>query len=1194
MGVPALDQLICLRRFPPVVHPRHARELLAGAPGALAEWTSGYAITAPEHRQLLEELLGSLAWKPTGQAALINGLYGTGKSHLLVLLHLLIARPEAWTPFVAAHPVFTRYATAMQAHRRLVVHFSLDEYGPQQPLERALQRETLRALAEAGIPSPEDFTPDAARSDAWGALLDTCRAHGLNGIVLLLDEVSLFLAGKSPAQREADAAFLQFLAGWTARAPVWLIGALQRHLADTGALRTHSWRQVEDRFRRHTLSPQGISQVVREKLIQRTDLAAIRALIAAEIIPATDALGLPITAGELQTHWPFHPAALDLLASITTAHLSPHRSLIETVGKLEETAYWQRPATRLLIPLDLFTLVIDDLQRLGKLDKLWSAVALLGGCAEDELGRDLVHLLALLHLAERPATVAQLRALLFDGQQAPSLQAISATLHGLRRRGAYLAVARDADPAAELFTLAVDDEISALARARMQEMRQEFTPDDSRIVETALLAGDDPTWPLAATLAELRMNLPWHGSERSALISLIPALTTESIARAYEGLLAGAVDARMLLCWPETGADAWPAATAGFTDPRAEAFYCWLPRAVTVEERDLWTEYAAWARAAQLPAASAREKRIGQRCTEHAQELRPAVTASLRALYGEGRWRSAHGDAGTLPPGESMVESLAALLDPGLDRLFPYFTMLAPHGTPSPAATQQLLAHFIDPGEVPMTPGLLLGDYIERFAEPLGCAYFADGVARVAPPRWEILEPLLAKLAYGPLHQPDALAFLRQPPLGLTAEQAKLTLFAAARQGAVQPLDGFLQPLDPESIAPARSDALAFISLPEAIDAQFHPTLRTLATCWEQPVDPWPIASQQLLRRLRGIIREWQAELSSLRTALAEWTTACGVLPWAWQGTERALSGVTTVDATHPLNALPVLFPDGEIALLDTMIALRAAARWWQERAARLELLRAAPLTDVMMRQFRQLTERLATGEGCFAELPALGARADELWMDYVRRYRAWHDATFGTTTVAALRQAFDLTEFRAVKLLARLPLPLPDAATRCLEALAHARTGFCPGDFTRLEADGCCARCRQPLGSPSPMPDAASIGRDAGATLEAYGHLLSVHAWAREIRERLPRAPEAIASRVTTLLAWTPEHGAEALLSLLDESVLAWLCRDRRTAGSRDTRQLESRLRGHDLTLAEARQSLQNWLDPDSALDGETLLSFE
>jgi hypothetical protein len=35
-----LERLVGLRRFPPVVHPRHARELLAGGEG-LAEWTAG-------------------------------------------------------------------------------------------------------------------------------------------------------------------------------------------------------------------------------------------------------------------------------------------------------------------------------------------------------------------------------------------------------------------------------------------------------------------------------------------------------------------------------------------------------------------------------------------------------------------------------------------------------------------------------------------------------------------------------------------------------------------------------------------------------------------------------------------------------------------------------------------------------------------------------------------------------------------------------------------------------------------------------------------------------------------------------------------------------------------------------------------------------------------------------------------------
>ena len=109
--------------------------------------------------------------------------------------------------------------------------------------------------------------------------------HGYDGLLLLVDELSLFLAGKSPSRREGMRPFCNFSPAGPVRAPVWLIGALQRNLADVGALRTHSWRQVEDRFQRYTLSPQEIGRILRDKLVQRIDAPAIRQMIAARHCP---------------------------------------------------------------------------------------------------------------------------------------------------------------------------------------------------------------------------------------------------------------------------------------------------------------------------------------------------------------------------------------------------------------------------------------------------------------------------------------------------------------------------------------------------------------------------------------------------------------------------------------------------------------------------------------------------------------------------------------------------------------------------------------------------------------------------------------------------------------------------------------------------------------------------------------------
>ncbi len=1176
-----MDGLIRIRPVPAVAHPRHARAALAaGDDAVLAAWVGGYAITVAEHRRLVEELLASLAWDAHGAAVLLNGLYGTGKSHLLILLHLLAACPGAWPAFLVSHPELRRYTEPCSKHRRLTVHFALDEYGPRVPLEEALGAEVARALGQP-------FPAGASRLDCWGAVLDAARAAGYDGLLLLVDELSLFLAAKTPAAREADAAFLQFLAGWTSRAPVWLIGALQRHLSDVGTLRSHSWRQVEDRFRRYTLSPQQIGDVLRERLLERRDPAAIRARVAETIVPAA---GVLLPARALQDAWPFHPEALTLLLAVVNAHLSPHRGAVEVFLQIGRDGL-QRDAGRIFTPLDVFTLLEDDLRRHAS-EKLWRATALLAECADrttdPPLARALVRLLALLHLADHTATVGQLRALLFDGSAAPTIDALSAALHALRRQGAYLACVRDADPALEVFSLAVEDDAGALALALMEARRAEFSLDDPRIVEAALAAGRDPAWPWDALADGQRVSVSWQGSERAVACTLVATLSTEAVLRGAEAITAGQADGTVLLLPPgEADITAWHTATALVKN--LPTLCLWTPRPLTHAEGDLQAEYAAWRAAGEEanPPTASRERRARARCRERAEELRPAVAAAITAAYLGGRWHDAAGGEWAIEPAPSLVTVLAALLAQGFQARYPLFADLTAGGAPSRAALQQLLLGFIEPGQVVIGPQSLLGEYIERFAVPLGCAAFDGARARVTPPRWELLEPLLAAEA---IRLSEALDLLGKPPLGLTHEQARLAVLAAVRAGAVQGVDAFLQPLDPETTPLARSDALAFLAPPAGVAERHTALVRALADRWGIALDPWTVAGSQVERRLR----EWArtASTTDATVALDEWSAAAGAMPWAWEATERALE---TVERVHGLATAPVseLFDAlGTDSVIDQFATIQDAAAWWRRHGRQARVL-CGPLPGELTEAAAPLREQLAAGERAFVELDNLSAQVARLWAAYRDAYLRWHDTAFGTAAVAALRAAFETSAFKAVKLLARLPLPAPAAAMACLDALASARAGYCPGLFARLDDDGLCGRCRLPLGIDAPMPDAASVTTAAETGLRDYAALLIAHPWTATVHARLPRAPQAIAGRVETLLTWHGDDSA-ALLAALDDPTLAWLTRDTPPAAVRHLDTLHDRLHGRDLTLGEAKHAVEGWLNPEGTLGEGDVVGFE
>ena len=1181
-----LNEMVKIRTFPAVVHPRHARELLSGGDAeAIAGWTGGYAITVPEHRFLLEKIIADLAYEKQGAAYLVNGQYGTGKSHLLLLLHLLAALPSAWSPFLEAHRSFSRFAEPFGKRRWLLVHFSLDEYPPACSLEDAIRAEMERTLYAAGLTVPEGWMLEA-RVDAWMSLQDLCAAHGYTGPLILLDELSLFLAGKSPTAREADAAFLQFLAGWCARTPCRLIGAAQRHLGDTGALPTHSWRQVEDRFRRFTLSPQQLVDVAHNKLIEQADPASTRALVVETLLPTARALGLNMTVEETLRHWPFHPAALSLLVKVVNAHLSPHRGVIEGLQRLPETTLLERPATRLITALDLHQLIHDDLRTFHGEYRLWPALTHLLDCAADApdptLARELLSLLTILQLADSSITVTELRTLLFNGETAPDIVDISANLHYLRRHAPYLAVTRDAELANERFSIAADDDIGAQARAHMEERRQTFTPDDPRPLETAIATCTDPTWPFA-TLADNRLTILWNGVPRTVNIELSPTRTAANTARAIEGLLAGNSDAQLFMGWP--GATVTDTCMENCPPNYAGVLCWWIPRLPHHAERELWSEYTAWRLTADdpLPATAPRERRIRARALEAAGELHAAVTASIRAIYLEGQWHTARGEVTALRPAEKLQELLAQLLAPGFDTLFCDYPGSAV--TPPPRTVlAPIIAQFLTPGAVELPAQSLLGDYLERYAAPLGIVSFTSNHAQLTPPVDNIQQLLNVAVLHSPQRLEDAARALGRPPLGLSSDQGRLVVLAAIRSGTLRGLDALMQPAPLE----ARLEDIIYCTLPEEIDARFTPVLARLAEQWNIP-DGVPNTTVE--NALRAWMKSINERLPAFRQQQNDWSALLSVMPWGWTNIERKLTAFIELRQAATFTAQLEILQDAPTLITELDAALHTGD-WWGTHSAQLRVLLELPAALSFTDDLIGLRTTLATGEACFGNIEEIDARAAELWAHYADAYHCWHEATFGVPVVNELRAVFQSAGFQAVKRLAVLPWATNAFAPSAV--LDTARAGYCPGVFTDFATTGICGRCRLPINSPTPMPDAAQISAEVATVLQYCAAQLSASEWVDEVKSRLPHAPQDIAPQVCALLGWRLEDGAAQLLAALDDATVNWLRQPIRPTRNRPLPELETRLRGRQLTLGEAKTTLLTWLDPTGEMNDDEVILFE
>lgn len=279
----------------------------------LSAYLEQYFLVDARTRHTVQTILIHLAThRDHGEAFFVKGLYGSGKSHLLAVLRLLLEHPEAWDFFLRTHPEFAQCADRFLSQPPLLaVAVALDEYNGRftdledilfGEAERALRRPRLdvqaplteesyalelidRHLAPRYAAELADFlhqelhleatweevravNPTAAiaharrfmeryriplefrqsRVERLGRLLELVEERGLGGVVFLLDELSVFLGSKSPSVLQNDASFLQFLGQRAHLLPLWAVATLQKNIEDVGDLDPYILHQIKDRW----------------------------------------------------------------------------------------------------------------------------------------------------------------------------------------------------------------------------------------------------------------------------------------------------------------------------------------------------------------------------------------------------------------------------------------------------------------------------------------------------------------------------------------------------------------------------------------------------------------------------------------------------------------------------------------------------------------------------------------------------------------------------------------------------------------------------------------------------------------------------------------------------------------------------------------------------------------------------------
>jgi hypothetical protein len=1154
------------------------------------DFLSGYLGFDARSQHALHSTLASLARTDRGGAFWFNGVFGSGKSHLLGLLALL-GEGIGHDLFSATHRDCSAYLANFQP--RLVVHISLDEFDASRiGLEEIFWRELNREWQAKGFPEIE-IDQSGSRAEAFAALSSQMQGYGLKGVILCLDELSLFLGGRAHNALQGDAAFLQFLGGHSRRAPLWVFAALQKTIDDISGLESYSLSQIRDRFTLLPLSLANVPALVQRRVIEVKDVTLVDEICASNWEELERRLPrLDFGPEEWRATFPFHPATLALLEAVTGRFFSRTRSaglFCTLVIDLEREASNQIGVEAIW---DYFLPELEAHPDLRPLETIWRAWVDMAddvfGPADRENGLRVGKYLLLAKIAgQSPSAIQVANALdlALDIQGDGAYEYARFLLERLRSKGTYLAVERGESSLFDRYTIDLGRRVAEMVRRHLASALETLPVADTRVSLHVVNRCTGEPLPLAVLQEPQSFAVFWQNAPRRLSVAMWNGKSPEQLAnRALQTREPGAPeDAVLAILPPFARLPELDAVVALLEEEARAALWFWKPRQPTHDEWEVAREALAASMVSCDPVLS--DNRRGRAVIEHLNKEAPARSArlaqiTLRLLL-EGSVQIGNGaflEASELSQGTSFTALLEAVGDFGWPQLFPRFAEIAPRArllTPSNADTLclEILRRLAD--EPFFSPSL---ERLSRhIGEPLGVARSSAGRWRIEAGKPAVVEEMLGFLGEGaPFSSLEA--FFLKSRWGLRPEQVSVLLCALLRSGQIAAYDGQNNELEPTRIGLPLRRSVHFLRpgrLPEAASwshlavllrgicgisigaLSFAEAQKAAAALliWRENISQEADLAQARAAQLRRVLHHQPSDWSTFDPAGAAVAAVLGAIPPA--GTvSQVLSGALGLDPVSLGQELGV-FRQFQDALQQKSAPFLATF----ELLIHPDFVASSELAS----ERAEILESLGQGEQALLD-PLLADRCASITSAYGHEYALWHSAQHDPARWNGWRRVAQSNEARAVERLSTLQNRSFGGGVR--EQLEDELQKRCPRDGVLAPGEAVCSSCALRLGARLALRDKSEVEE----LLERELHTLHSALQDRGVSERL-------ASTMSPLLEWNGE--AEALLPLLSAANLgdldqALAPRRRVTRSSGELLQLL----GNCSTRNEMENAFMRWID--------------
>ncbi|MDI6735991.1 MAG: DUF6079 family protein [bacterium] len=315
--------------------------------------------------------------KSTGTGCFLKGNYGSGKSHFLAVLAILLEHMPSVDKKVASEYLLkekrfltvkiplVRYPSSLKLeeiilfsieqelsqktsspvilanHNRLITDFN-KYILPQHPeflkvrtqpqWEELIQNDSLTAAREiVNYLNTLETVPlryHYDREDAFEKIKAELKGDGL---VLLIDELSEFLKAKpGTASFNEDVRYLQYLGERATQEPLWIIASLQEGIEEIGYLEEALFNRIKDRYpKRLTLSSRHIEELIEKRLIIKKQGAS--AHISQVYTYFTHTFPhLILDKEKFIQLYPLHPSTIRMLEGLSLL-FSQHRGVVDYI-----------------------------------------------------------------------------------------------------------------------------------------------------------------------------------------------------------------------------------------------------------------------------------------------------------------------------------------------------------------------------------------------------------------------------------------------------------------------------------------------------------------------------------------------------------------------------------------------------------------------------------------------------------------------------------------------------------------------------------------------------------------------------------------------------------------------------------------------------------------------------------------------